>query len=164
MRSNLFDEMLSSYIKDNKLHLYKKTVHFLTSQEDEPYNDTYILTLSQLGTLKSISKDKFDDGRFDDEFLNLLTPFRGRCSLVMVNKPDCCSLIRVVITNSSKEERVTLDKFMSKNVGKYYKYIRQTLDPTGKDGEKVLDIKHVVKLSREFKLDKSKDLSIIFGS
>jgi hypothetical protein len=119
MRVNLFNMMLSAYIKDNLLNLHKKTVYYLTAQDHSIRDDKCILTISQLGLLYNLDNKIFDGNRFDNDLLYFFSKFRSRLSFILINRPNKYYLVRIIVTESSLNERDGIDKFMSKNLHKY---------------------------------------------
>ena len=158
---DIFNTMLSNYIKGNRLHLHIKTVYYLTSQDDNIDGNKSVLTLSQIGLLYNIDNKQFHSGGFDNELLAFLSKFRSRSSFIIKNKPDRYQLQRIVITNSTKEQRDSIDNFMGKNASKYPKFIRLTTTMTGFDEERVLDINYIKENERC--LDGLKDVTLVFG-
>lgn len=160
MRVNLFNMMLSAYIKDNLLNLHKKTVYYLTAQDHSIRDDKCILTISQLGLLYNLDNKIFDGNRFDNDLLYFFSKFRSRLSFILINRPNKYYLVRIIVTESSLNERDEIDKFMSKNLHKYTKFVRQTTTPVSTDEEKVLDINYI-KLNSN--VTNNKDVTVIFG-
>jgi len=160
MGINLFNVMLSAYIKDNLSNLHKKTVYYLTAQDNSVRDDKCILTISQLGLLYNLDNKIFAGNRFDNDLLEFFAKYRSRLSFILINRPNKYYLVRIIITESSLDEREEIDKFMSKNLHKYTKFVRQTTTPISTDEEKVLDINYMRLNSN---VTNNKDVTIIFG-
>ena len=162
-KNTLFHEMLDKYRDDNSINLYTKSVEYFSSEKEVSNNDKFVLTISQLGLLNALEPNLFPKGRFDGKLLSFLSAFRDRVSIVIINRLEKYFLVRVVITDSTREDRVAIDNFMSRNLTNYTKFSRQTTEDaniTG-DDERILDINHIK--SSKLILNQLKDLTILFG-
>jgi hypothetical protein len=168
----LFDKTKNDYLSFNKNFLYKKTLYYLTAQdlnEDEETASKHIFTVSQLGTLLHLDKGFFvKKGRFDHGLLNFFSKFRNRLSFVFITRyhreDEKSYLVRVVITETSPEERDDINEFMANNLEKYNKFTRQTTNYDKRiDDEKIIDIDHVDMISTLPDRIKYKDLVLTFG-
>jgi hypothetical protein len=73
-------------------------------------------------------------------------------------------LVRIVITETSPEERDDINKFMADNLEKYNKFTRQTTNyEKSINDEKIIDIDHMDMVSSLPNKIKYKDLVLIFG-
>jgi hypothetical protein len=168
---SFFNKMIYEYLSFNKNFLFKKSLYYLTAQDlngDQPQAQKYIFTLSQLGVLFTLNKDIFVKGRFDKDLLNLLSKFRNRLSLIFIprynNTEEKLYLVRIVITETSPEERDEIDGFIATNLKKYPKFTRQTTNYEKHiDDEKIIDIDHMDMVASKPDKIKYKDLVLTFG-
>ena len=163
VKTSFFNEMVDKYLDDNSINLHTKSVLYLTSEEEVTRNDKLVLNISQLGLLNSLDPNLFPKGRFDTELLDFLTNFRDRVSIVLIKRLGEYFLVRIVITDSTREDRISIDTFMGGNLDKYPKFSRQTTEDNGvtDNDERIIDINHIK--SNKLILHQLKDLTIIFG-
>jgi hypothetical protein len=176
-QTSVFKNLILRYISFNDNFLYKKSLYYLTAQDldisSPPVGAGYcILTLSQLGVLYNIDKDIFTKNRFDNQLLTFFSRFRDRLSFVFNSRTNhyemfsknTLNLIRIVITETSPEERSEIDSFMAQNTEIYSKYVRQTTNyDKNIDYEKIIDIRHMDMICKLPDKIKYKDLVVIFG-
>jgi hypothetical protein len=166
-----FSKMVDEYLSFNYNFLFKKSLYYLTAQDlngGQPQPEKRIFTISQLGVLSALNKDIFVQGRFDKDLLNLLSKFRNRLSFIFIPRyylgEEKLYLIRVVITETSPEERAEIDGFIATNLKRYPKFTRQTTNYEKHiDDEKIIDIDHMDMVASKPDKIKYKDLVLTFG-
>ena len=169
-----FDKMRNDYCSFNNNFLYKKSLYYLIAQDlntgDQPSTEKHIFTVSQLGILLNLNKNEFAKNRFDNELLNFFSRFRNRLSFVFIPRyqgkydKHTFYLVRIVITETSPEERDDINKFMADNLEKYNKFTRQTTNyEKSINDEKIIDIDHMDMVSMRPDKIKYKDLVLTFG-
>lgn len=170
---NVFDKIKEGYLSFNRSFLFKKSLYYLTAQDlnqglvvNQP--EKYLFTLPQLGVLFNLNKGIFAKHRFDHDLLSFFSKFRNRLLFVIIpryyQKDEKYYLIRVVITETSPEERENINKFMADNLNKYNKFTRQTTNYEKHiDDEKIIDINHMDMVSSLPDKIKYKDLVLTFG-
>jgi hypothetical protein len=168
---NVFDEIKDKYLSFNRNFLYKKSLYYLTAQDlsgDQPMEAKYVFTVSQLGVLFDLNNAIFVKNRFDHNLLNFFSKFRNRLLFVFIprfyQKEEKYYLVRIVITETSPDERDEINKFMADNLEKYNKFTRQTTNYEKRiDDEKIIDINHMDMVSSLPDKIKYKDLVLTFG-
>jgi hypothetical protein len=168
---NVFDEIKEKYLSFNRNFLYKKSLYYLTAQDlsgDQPTEAKYVFTVSQLGVLFDLNNAIFVKNRFDHNLLNFFSKFRNRLLFVFIprfyQKEEKYYLVRIVITETSPDERDEINKFMADNLEKYNKFTRQTTNYEKRiDDEKIIDINHMDMVSSLPDKIKYKDLVLTFG-
>jgi hypothetical protein len=168
---NVFDEIKEKYLSFNRNFLYKKSLYYLTAQDlsgDQPREAKYVFTVSQLGVLFDLNNTIFVKNRFDHNLLNFFSKFRNRLLFVFIprfyQKEEKYYLVRIVITETSPDERDEINKFMADNLEKYNKFTRQTTNYEKRiDDEKIIDINHMDMVSSLPDKIKYKDLVLTFG-
>lgn len=168
---NVFDEIKEKYLSFNRNFLYKKSLYYLTAQDlsgDQPVENKYVFTVSQLGVLFDLNKGIFVKNRFDHNLLNFFSKFRNRLSFVFIpryyQKEEKYYLVRIVVTETSPDERDEINKFMADNLENYNKFTRQTTNyEKSIDDEKIIDIDHMDMISTLPDKIKYKDLVLTFG-
>jgi len=176
---NYFGLMIDYYRSCNDNFLFKKTLYYLTAQEDfDTFNNMSqhflnykmnfrVLNLSQVGLLYSLSKNNFAENYFDDKLLNFFSKYRTRVTFVFKETHKSIvkhnlHLKRIHVTDASKEERIEINKFMADNLECYTKFVRQTTeDHINHNVEKILDLDHMNKIYPNKK--DYKDLTLLFG-
>lgn len=171
---SFFEELIIRYVSFNREHFHKKSLYYLTAQDLDSATvvakEKIILSLSQLGILYKTGKNFFVKNRFDDNLLKFFSKFRNRLSFVFIPRYRHLStdpslyLVRIVITQTSPEERDEIDNFMAMNIKKYSKYARQTTNyEKNIDDEKIIDLDHMDMVSDLPNKINYKDLILIFG-
>jgi hypothetical protein len=168
---NVFDEIKDKYLSFNRNFLYKKSLYYLTAQDlsgDQRMEAKYVFTVSQLGVLFDLNNAIFVKNRFDHNLLNFFSKFRNRLLFVFIprfyQKEEKYYLVRIVITETSPDERDEINKFMADNLEKYNKFTRQTTNYEKRiDDEKIIDINHMDMVSSLPDKIKYKDLVLTFG-
>jgi hypothetical protein len=168
---NVFDEIKDKYLSFNRNFLYKKSLYYLTAQDlsgDQPMEAKYVFTVSQLGVLFDLNNAIFVKNRFDHNLLNFFSKFRNRLLFVFIprfyQEEEKYYLVRIVITETSPDERDEINKFMADNLEKYNKFTRQTTNYEKRiDDEKIIDINHMDMVSSLPDKIKYKDLVLTFG-
>ncbi len=166
-----FSKMVNEYLSFNNNFLFKKSLYYLTAQDlngDQPQAEKRIFTVSQLGVLSALNKSIFAKDRFDKDLLNFLSKFRNRLSFVLIPRyylnEEKLYLVRIVITETSPEERGEIDEFIATNLKRYPKFTRQTTNYEKRiDDEKIIDIDHMDMVSKKPDKIKYKDLVLTFG-
>lgn len=171
--TTFFNKMKNEYLSFNRNFLYKKSLYYLTAQdlnEEQIEKRKFIFTVSQLGTLLHLDTELFfKKGRFDHDLLNFFSKFRNRLSFVFIpryqnTEDENLYLVRIVITETSPEERDDVNKFMAGNLERYNKFTRQTTNYENRiDDEKIIDIDHMDMVSALPDKIKYKDLVLTFG-
>jgi hypothetical protein len=121
-----------------------------------------------LGVLFDLNNAIFVKNRFDHNLLNFFSKFRNRLLFVFMprfyQKEEKYYLVRIVITETSPDERDEINKFMADNLEKYNKFTRQTTNYEKRiDDEKIIDINHMDMVSSLPDKIKYKDLVLTFG-